>query len=337
MRTRTLTNVERALIIGLRQGGMRPSDIAKDLSMPRSTVSTVLTKWKISGCMTTQSGGHNSCKLSDRALRNLAQDIQQDRRQHLTSLAAKYQVHHNTMRKYIRNLGFGNCIASKKPYLNLVQKATRLAFARKYKHWTEQDWYKVIWTDESSFELGKNSRQIRVWRKPYEKYMTECLAPTFKSGRTSVMTWGAFTGFDKCPLVIMPQGERTAAHFVKNVYESTLSGFYFMHDNPHDLTLMEDGAPVHRSKLAENWRLAYGMKKLKWPSNSPDLNPIENIWKILKDWLRYHSMPQNKQELIECIQKVWDEVPLEQLKCLISTMPNRIKAVISARGGSTRW
>jgi hypothetical protein len=241
------------------------------------------------------------------------------------------------MRKYIRKLGFGNRIASRKPYLNVVHKATRLAFARKYKHWTEEDWYKVIWTDESSFELQKNSRQIRIWRKPHEKYLAECLAPTFKSGRTSVMVWGAFTGFDKCPLVIMPQGERSAAHFVKNVYESTLSGFYFMHDNPHELTLMEDGAPIHRSKLPEDWRLAHGMKKLDWPPYSPDLNPIENMWKILKDWLCYHTMPKNKKELIECVQQVWNEVPLEQLQRLISTMPNRIRAVISARGGSTRW
>ena len=76
-------------------------------------------------------------------------------------------------------------------------------------------------------------------------YATNCLAPTFKFGQTSVMVKDAYTGFDKSPLVIMAQGKRTIAHFVEIFYEGTLSGFYFMHDKPHELTLMEDSAPIH--------------------------------------------------------------------------------------------
>ena len=115
------------------------------------------------------------------------------------------------------------------------------------------------------------------------------------------------------------------------------SGFYFMHDNPHELILMEDEAPMHHNKLPEDWRQAHGIQKLVWPPNSPDLNPIENLWKILKDLLRHHNMSRNKLELIEIIQKVWNETSLEQLKQLISSMLNRIKVVILERGGSTRW
>jgi len=107
-----------------------------------------------------------------------------------------------------------------------------LAFAKKYRHWTESDWKNVIWTDESSFELGKTSQQIRVWRKAHEAYESKCVAPTFKSSRSSVMVWGAFTRFDKSPLVLMPEGEQTTTDFVHNVYDSTLSVFYFMHDHP---------------------------------------------------------------------------------------------------------
>ena len=62
----------------------------------------------------------------------------------------------------------------------------------------------IIWTDESSFESGKNPRQIRVWRKAYIKYNWDCIAPSFKSGCSSVMVWGAFIGFDKSPLVTIP-------------------------------------------------------------------------------------------------------------------------------------
>ena len=128
------------------------------------------------------------------------------------------------------------------------------------------------------------------------------------------MVWGAFIGFDKIPLVIMAPEERTAKHFVQKVYEDTLSGFYFMHDEPEELTLMEDDAFVHQSKYSKSWRQAHGMK-LVWPTNSPDLNPIENMWKIIKDLLQHHNMPKNKQEMIQLIKQVWDEVPIEMPHC----------------------
>lgn len=68
-----------------------------------------------------QSGGHNSCKLSDCALRNLAQDIHQDQRQHLINLAPKYHVHHSTYAIIYLEIGFWKLHCYKKPYLNLVE------------------------------------------------------------------------------------------------------------------------------------------------------------------------------------------------------------------------
>ena len=124
---------------------------------------------------------------------------------------------------------------------------------------------------------------------------------------------------------------------MKNVYEGTFSGFYFMHDVPQQLILMEDGDPVHHGKVSKLWKKAQRIAKLQWLLNSPNLNPLENLWKIMKDLLYHHKKPNNKQEMMDTIKAVWDEVFLEQLQNLIESMPNRMKVVISARGGSTRW
>ena len=67
---------------------------------------------------------------------------------------------------------------------------------------------------------------------------------------------------------------------------------------------MEDGASVHRSSLPLQWRRAHGIEKLFWLTNSPDLNPIENVWMVVKDLLKHHSKPNSKLEMIEKIQSV---------------------------------
>ena len=84
--------------------------------------------------------------------------------------------------------------------------------------------------------------------------MWDCTTPTFRSDGTLVMIWGAFTSFDKCPLVIMPLDKRTASDFVTIVYEATLRGYH-----PQQSELMEDGDPVHYSSLTKQWRQAHGL------------------------------------------------------------------------------
>ena len=65
-----------------------------------------------------------------------------------------------TLCKGIYKLGVNNCIAVKKPFLSDMHKAKRLAFAKEHLHSTIDDWNNVIWIDESSFEVGKQSCQI---------------------------------------------------------------------------------------------------------------------------------------------------------------------------------
>ena len=188
-----------------------------------------------------------------------------------------------TLREELRDLDIGSQIAVKKPFLSQKHKAERLKFAKQHLHWSMVDWSLVIWTDKSSFEVGHQSRTIRVWQNAYEKYSWDCLAPTFESGRTSIMIWGAFTSYSKSDLVLIPPNKRTALDFVDVVYTSGLESYYKGYNNYQHLILMEDGAPVHRSIAPKLWREALGMKKLQWPANSLDLNPIENVWKLCND------------------------------------------------------
>jgi hypothetical protein len=57
----------------------------------------------------------------------------------------------------------------------------------------------------------------------------------------------------------------------------------------------------------------------------------------VKDLLQHHNKPKNKEEMIQTMQGVWEQLSLEQLQKLISNFSNRMQAVILAKGGSTRW
>jgi hypothetical protein len=67
------------------------------------------------------------------------------------------------------------------------------------------------------------------------------------------------------------------------------------------------------------------------------LNPIENLWKIVKNTIQKEELPQNKEELVNTIQRAWEEVSLEMIEVLLASMPHCMKVVIKANGGSTRW
>jgi len=100
---------------------------------------------------------------------------------------------------------------------------------------------------------------------------------------------------------------------------------------------MEDNAPVHKGVYNK------AREKLKWPvyehpPNSPDLNPIENIWAIMKQYISLHYRHITSQsEMKRLVQELWENFTDTQWDGLIASMPERMKAVIKAKGGPTRY
>ena len=100
----------------------------------------------------------------------------------------------------------------------------------------------------------------------------------------------------------------------------------------------EDNAPVHTAKVARDFLHSNNVELLPWPSQSPDLNPIEKLWSILESGLRKHKPgPSNIQELEKIVIEEWKSIPKEIYQNLISSMPSRIQAVISANGDHTKY
>ena len=73
---------------------------------------------------------------------------------------------------------------------------------------------------------------------------------------------------------------------------------------------------------------------VNWPPNSPDLNPIENVWHWMKNWIELHYDIQslNTVHLRAAIYAAWRAIPPEFLEALASSMVYRLQRVIETGG-----
>ena len=102
------------------------------------------------------------------------------------------------------------------------------------------------------------------------------------------------------------------------------------------MVFQDDNAPCHRAKIVERYKDQQGINCLPWPANSPDLNPIEDIWAVLKDRIRRRA-PQSKEQLKLVAIREWNSITLEEIRLRFKSLPRRLLAVIAARGYNTKY
>ena len=74
------------------------------------------------------------------------------------------------------------------------------------------------------------------------------------------------------------------------------------------------------------------LESLEWPAQSPDVNPIENLWMVLKKAISKRCQPKTLSNLQAVIREEWEKIPIEIVQTLIESMPRRVKQVIKGQG-----
>jgi hypothetical protein len=204
----------------------------------------------------------------------------------------------------------------------------RLDFCTEYRN---TDWSQVVFSDETPFnsQKGFNSKDDVVWAHSAKEVRPVLL----RKRAFNYPCWAAISAHGKTPLVLI-EGTLNAEKYTQ-ILEQTLLPCAQEWFGDEEWIFQQDGAAFHTARSVQSWLKANVPKFIpreKWPANSPDLNPIENLWGTVLDRAKKRKFT-NQQEWQLALAGEWASIAVEDLQSLIGSMDQRIDACITASGG----
>ena len=333
-----LTNAERERAVGMILAGTSKVNIARLFGCSHVTIHALWNRYQQTGSVADrQRPGHPRVTTP-----------RDDRRIRLTHLRNRFQTARATSRtlfggrvseKTIRNRLRANNLRCRRPYRGTVltrrHRNNRLRWAQNRATWNQRRWNRVLFSDESRFNVSLADGRARIWRRPRERFADCCVMERDPYGAGSVMIWGGICGNQKTRLLVI-RNNLTARRYIDDVLTPEVIPYLARHGP--GLTFQQDNATPHTARITQNFLNVNGVNVLPWPAKSPDLNPIEHLWDELGRRVRQRANPpQNVPQLERALVAEWRRLPMRSIRRLTQSMTRRCHAVIRARGSHTRY
>ena len=179
-----------------------------------------------------------------------------------------------------------------------------------------------MWSDESKYNLKGPNGNLKV-RRPKGKR----LDPKYSRGMVrydggkGAIVWGCFSDFSGVRPIHLINGIMD-----RFLYRDMLKEMMVLHPGnnmPLLWTFQKDNDPKHMSKLVKQWFETNQIEVMKWPAQSPDLSPTENLWHQFELSLKHKGHFKSADELNIAAEAAWNEITQEKVYKLIKSMPKR--------------
>ena len=242
-----------------------------------------------------------------------------------------------TVHCHLKKAGMKAVVKKKHSRLTSAHKRARLDFAESHQHWTVEDWKQVIWSDETKINRIGSDGKRWAWKKAGEGLSDRLVQETVKFGGGSLMMWGCMT-WEGVGMACKIDGRMDTNLYLQIMEDELQATLEYFDKTPDDIVFQQDNDPKHTSKRAKEWFAEHGFEVMVWPAQSPDLNPIEHLWFLLKRKLAgYPEQAKGITELWERVQAEWEKIEVGECQRLIESMPRRVQEVIKAKGGYTSY
>lgn len=348
----------------MEKNGAKKQDMVKKYNISRASLYRILNdgnsclKRNVRGADIQRSGCPR--KLSESDVRSLLRQIDVLRRQEGSFIVKRLMleagidartVSCKTVRRLLHRHGYKYIQARRKGILTVADHERRLKFARGIK----REYTCSLWTDQVAFYLDgvsfahkykpadqARSRQGRIWRKPEEGLRTGCTAKGSHCGSGGRMARFMVAISYREGVVLCEQYDTLDGHYFKDLVEREFGNMFEKANKGDSKLWIQDGDPSQNSALARCSWLALGAQLLSIPPRSPDINPIENFFKLVKDRLTkdaiannitWESFPDFSKRVRETILNM-DKAVIDKI---IESMNKRMDLIISKKGGKTKY
>jgi transposase len=316
-----LTDKQKYEIIVRHELGYTNKKIAKEMNINKNTVTKWIHKYVKDKNIDRNKGSGRLKKTNNEQDNEIINEIKTNKL--LTAPDIKENVEEKRIEISVRTVinrlnayGFSYRKPKEKPLLTEKHKQKRLLWSIKHKY---TDWNIVIFSDETSIWKGLRGRKRwvnmnendieKTTKYPMKLHIWGCIS---KSGIKRIHIFDGIMDSEKYTEILMT-----------NILD-------ICYNNPN-LIFQDDNDAKHRSKITTKWKEEYEITSIDWPSNSPDLNPIENVWELLKSKVAKVKIT-TKEEFIKCIENKWNEISQETINNIIDSMSRRIEEVINNNG-----
>ena len=300
------------------------------------TISNVCHKFMMKNTIAREGYGGGRCKMTDEIRdyinKNYKQNDELTARDFVSMIQQEFGVTitTDTVRRARRRLGWIKTGPRYAQLVRIVNRKKRIAFAG-HVLWARDDFANVIFSDECTIQMEahaklcfrrKNSKDPPKL-KPRAKHpcRVHVWAGISKRGQTSIVIFSGIM-LSEFYLTILKKG---LMPFIKAVYPD---GHRFQQDND----------PKHTSNAAKAFIEEHNINWWQTPPESPDMNPIENVWHELKHHLRKIVKPRNKSSLIAGITDFWENI-MNKKKCIryINHIHTVLPQVLAMQGQATGY